>query len=63
MKKIVVLSAVVLLVSGVSFAHGNHDNGGDKGKEKKKKAQTSCTKGCPGKECSKTPRPKGSSNP
>ncbi|HWK02350.1 MAG TPA: hypothetical protein VNS58_01880 [Puia sp.] len=47
MKKLIVLSAAALLVSGVSFAHA----GGDKGKEKGKKSQT--TKSCPGKECSK----------
>jgi hypothetical protein len=53
MKKIVVLSAIALLLSGSSFAHGNHDNGGDKGKGKGKKSQTSSTKSCPGKECGK----------
>ena len=48
MKKIITLSAIALLVSGVSFAH---NNGGDKGKEKGKKPHT--TKSCPGKECGK----------
>ncbi len=48
MKKIITLSAIALLFSGVSFAH---NNGGDKGKGKGKKPQT--TKSCPGKECGK----------
>ncbi|HTI11177.1 MAG TPA: hypothetical protein VL832_21545 [Puia sp.] len=48
MKKIIILSAVALLFSGVGFAH---DNGGDKGKGKKSKPAT--TKSCPGKECGK----------
>ena len=50
MKKIITLSAIALLVSGVSFAH---NSGGDKGKDKGKKAKTTCTKSCPGKECGK----------
>lgn len=51
MKKILILSAVTLMLSGAGFAH---DNGGDKGKGKGKKSQTSSgTKSCPGKECGK----------
>jgi hypothetical protein len=48
MKKLFVLATAALLVSGAGFA----GNGGDKGKEKKKKASTTKTT-CPGKECSK----------
>lgn len=47
-KKLMLCSMTALLFSAVSFA-GN----GDKGKDKNKKAHSSCTKGCPGKECSK----------
>lgn len=50
MKKIVVLSAITFLLSGLAFSH---DNGGDKGKGKGKKSQTAGTKSCPGKECGK----------
>ncbi|HEX9514259.1 MAG TPA: hypothetical protein VF939_27390 [Puia sp.] len=46
MKKLVVLSMVAFLFSGVTFAHDN-------GKEKGKKAKPTCTKSCPGKECCK----------
>jgi hypothetical protein len=52
MKKLFVLSAAALLLSGITFA-GN----GDKGKEKGKKAQSTCTKSCPGKECGKQKAP------
>jgi hypothetical protein len=51
MKKLLILSTVALLFSTVSFAGGDQD----KGKDKKKKTDSTKTvaKPCPGKECSK----------
>lgn len=46
--KLLILSTAALLISGLSFAHEK-----EKGKDKDKKAKTTCTKGCPGKECGK----------
>ena len=48
MKKLMMLSTAALLITGVAFAHDK-----DKGKNKDKKVKTTCTKGCPGKECGK----------
>ena len=51
MKKLCVFLTAALLVSGLSFA----GDGGDKGKDKKKKPQT--MNNCPGKQCGKKQSP------
>lgn len=50
-KRLMILSTAVLLFSGLAFASAGGDK--DKGKDKNKKPQSGCTKGCPGKECGK----------
>lgn len=47
MKKLIMLSTAIFLVSGMAFAHEK-----EKGKDKPKK-EKSAPKPCPGKECSK----------